>query len=163
VNGNGDGLRVVEHTARVPVDTDVAVGPEGRDDLLMAYGAAVSASEAEPESLRSAFVAALALARAAPAPVYDVLSLAADSALGALDDPQVLDLAAQQNRILVTRNSRNLAPLLRNGSEEGGRHAGCRLIWTLAHHEFRAIINGITRQKHEYRDPGQWHDLAVAL
>jgi hypothetical protein len=36
----------------------------GRGDVLMAYDAAVSAMEAEPESLESAFVAALALARA---------------------------------------------------------------------------------------------------
>ena len=34
---------------------------------------------------------------------HDVLSLAADTALGALDDPQVLELAAEQGRILVTR------------------------------------------------------------
>jgi tetratricopeptide (TPR) repeat protein len=36
----------------------------GRGDVLMAYDAAVSAMEAEPESLEAAFVAALALARA---------------------------------------------------------------------------------------------------
>jgi hypothetical protein len=92
-----------------------------------------------------------------------VLSLAADPALGALDDPQVLDLAARQNRMLVTRNSRYFAPLLRNWSEEGRHHAGCLLIWTLSHHVFRAIINGITRPLHEYPDPEQWHHLAVAL
>ncbi len=39
------------------------------------------------------------------------MSLTADPALGAFDDPQVLELASQQDRILVTRNSRNFAPL----------------------------------------------------
>lgn len=42
---------------------------------------------------------------------HDVVSLTADPALGAFDDPQVLELASQQDRILVTRNSRNFAPL----------------------------------------------------
>jgi hypothetical protein len=36
----------------------------GRGDVLMAYDAAVPAMDAEPQSLESAFVAALALARA---------------------------------------------------------------------------------------------------
>ncbi|CAN5909215.1 hypothetical protein BH23ACT2_BH23ACT2_28770 [soil metagenome] len=36
---------------------------------------------------------------------HDVLSLAADPTLSALDDPEVLALAAEQRRILVTRNA----------------------------------------------------------
>ena len=94
---------------------------------------------------------------------HDVLSLASDVALGALDDPQVLQLAADQDRILVTRNSRDFAPLLRLWSEEGRRHSGCILIWTLGHHEFGAIVNGVTQLLREHPEPEQWKDLAVAL
>ncbi|HUJ65488.1 MAG TPA: hypothetical protein VLX59_08125 [Acidimicrobiales bacterium] len=53
--------------------------------------------------------------------------------------------------------------MLRNWSEQGRHHAGCILIWTLAHHEFRAISHGITRLLQQHPDPEQWHDLAVAL
>ncbi|GEM_PF-818279 len=67
---------------------------------------------------------------------HDVVSLAADAALGALDDPEVLALAAEQRRILVTRNCRDFAPLLREWAEAGRHHAGCILIWTLSHHEY---------------------------
>lgn len=94
---------------------------------------------------------------------HDVLSLASDAALGALDDPQVLELAAEQDRILVTRNSRDFAPLLREWAEAGRHHAGCILIWTLAHHEFGAIINGVTGLLRDYPEPEKWRDLAVAL
>lgn len=94
---------------------------------------------------------------------HDVLSLAADPALGALDDPQVLQLAAQQDRILVTRNSRDFAPLLREWGEDGRHHAGCILIWTLAHNEFGAIISGVTLLLAQYPDPEQWRDFTVAL
>lgn len=94
---------------------------------------------------------------------HDVLSLAADVALGALDDPLVLDLAAAQARILVTRNSRDFAPLLREWAEAGREHAGCILIWTFAHHEFGAIIRGVARLLDDRPDPKQWRDLAVAL
>lgn len=94
---------------------------------------------------------------------HDVLSIASDPVLGALDDVQVLELAAEQNRILVTRNSRDFAPLLREWSEAGRHHPGCILIWTLDHHQFGAIINGVTRLLLDRPDHEQWRDLAIAL
>jgi hypothetical protein len=94
---------------------------------------------------------------------HDVLSMASDAALGALDDPQVLELAAREDRIVVTRNSRDFAPLLREWAEADRHHAGCILIWTLGHHEFGAIIKGIDRLLRERPDAEQWRDLAVAL
>jgi predicted nuclease of predicted toxin-antitoxin system len=94
---------------------------------------------------------------------HDVLSLASDAALGALDDPQVLQLAAEEDRILVTRNSRDFAPLLRERSEAGRHHAGCILIWTLDHHHFGAIIKDVIRVLHDRPAPEHWRDLAVAL
>jgi predicted nuclease of predicted toxin-antitoxin system len=94
---------------------------------------------------------------------HDVLNLASDAALGALDDPQVLELAAEQDRILVTRNARDFAPILREWAEAGRHHAGCILIWTLGHHEFGAIISGVTRLLRDRPEPAEWRDLAVAL
>ena len=94
---------------------------------------------------------------------HDVLSLASDVALGALDDPQVLELAAEQTRVLVTRNARDFAPLLRQWAEADRHHAGCILIWTLAHHEFGAIIRGVARLLDDRPDAEQWADLTAAL
>lgn len=95
---------------------------------------------------------------------HDVLSLASDVVLGALDDPQVLACAAEEEeRILVTRNSRDFAPLLREWAEAQRHHAGCILIWTLGHHEFGAIIEGVGGLLAGRPDPAQWRDLALAL
>lgn len=94
---------------------------------------------------------------------HDVLSLATDAALGALDDPHVLELAAEQRRIVVTRNSRDFAPLLREWAEAGRHHAGCIVIWTLEHHQFGAIIEAVEREVALRPDPAEWNDLAVAL
>lgn len=94
---------------------------------------------------------------------HDVLSLASDSALGALDDPEVLELAARENRILVTRNSRDFAPLLREWAESDRHHAGCVLIWTLGHNDFGPIISGIERLLNNRPDAKEWRDLTVAL
>ena len=94
---------------------------------------------------------------------HDVLSLAADAALGALDDPLVLELAAEQSRILITRNARDFAPLLREWAEAGRHHAGCILIWTLGHHQFGAIIRGVSGLLDDRPHPKQWTDLTIAL
>ncbi len=82
--------------------------------------------------------------------------------LSALDDPEVLALAAEQKRILVTRNARDFAPILREWAEADRHHAGCILIWTLGHHEF-AIIDRVSRLLVARPDPSQWRDLVVAL
>lgn len=63
----------------------------------------------------------------------------------------------------MTRNSRDFAPLLRQWAEAGRSHAGCILVWTLAHHEFGAIIEGIEGQLALRVDPEEWRDLAVAF
>jgi predicted nuclease of predicted toxin-antitoxin system len=94
---------------------------------------------------------------------HDVLSLASDAALGALDDPDVLVLAVEEERILVTRNSRDFAPLLREWAEADRHHTGCILIWTLSHHQFGAIIKGVAALLRDRPDVDQWRDVAVAL
>lgn len=94
---------------------------------------------------------------------HDVLSLASDPALGALADPQVLELAATEGRILVTRNSRDFAPLLREWAEADRHHAGCILIWTHAHHQFGEIVRSVARLLGERADPRDWQDLTVAV
>jgi hypothetical protein len=65
--------------------------------------------------------------------------------------------------MLITRNSRDFAPLLREWAEAGRDHAGCILIWTLGHHEFGPIITGVDRLLRERPDAEHWRDLAVAL
>ena len=55
---------------------------------------------------------------------HDVLALAVDPALEGLDDPLVLELAAAERRVLITRNSRDFAPLAREWAEASRHHAG---------------------------------------
>ncbi len=44
-----------------------------------------------------------------------------------------MELAAGEGRVLVTWNSRDFAPILREWAEAGHDHAGAILIWTLGH------------------------------
>jgi len=94
---------------------------------------------------------------------HDVLALNEQPELDALDDPAVLALGAAEDRILVTRNSRDFAPLLREWAEAGRTHGGCVLIWTLGHHQFGQLLDGLRRLLAERPDQAEWRDFTAAL
>jgi predicted nuclease of predicted toxin-antitoxin system len=94
---------------------------------------------------------------------HDVLALAENAVYEGLSDPQVLELAAAEERILVTRNSRDFAPLAREWAEAQRPHAGVILIWTLDHSQFAEIASGVERQLTLRPTPEQWRDLTAAF
>ena len=94
---------------------------------------------------------------------HDVLALAADASFEGLDDPLVLELAAVEQRVLITRNSRDFAPIAREWAEALRHHAGLILIWTLDHSQFVAIVTGVERYLGHWPEQEQWRDLVVAL
>lgn len=94
---------------------------------------------------------------------HDVLALAEDAALEGLADPAVLELATSQDRVLITRNSRDFAPLAREWAEAQRPHAGIILIWTLDHSQFAQILEGIERYLERWPNQRQWRDLVVAF
>jgi hypothetical protein len=94
---------------------------------------------------------------------HDVLALAEDAAFEGLSDPHVLELAASEGRVLITRNSRDFAPITREWAEAQRSHAGLILIWTLDHSQFAAVVTGIEHQLDLWPSQGQWRDLTVAF
>jgi hypothetical protein len=94
---------------------------------------------------------------------HDVRALAAGPRFEGLDDPLVLELAAVEQRLLITRNSRDFAPLAREWAEASRHHAGLILIWTLDHSLFAAILTGVERHLEHWPEQEQLRDLAVAL
>ncbi len=94
---------------------------------------------------------------------HDVLALAEDVAFEGLPDPEVLALAASEERVLVTRNSRDFAPLAREWAEAQRPHAGLILIWTLDHSQFAEIVGAIERQLEQRPVQEQWRDITVAF
>jgi predicted nuclease of predicted toxin-antitoxin system len=94
---------------------------------------------------------------------HDVLALAEDAAFEGLPDPQVLELASSEQRVLVTRNSRDFAPLARQWVQDRRSHAGIILIWTLDHSQFAEILAGVEHQLRQRPSQEQWRDLTVAF
>jgi len=94
---------------------------------------------------------------------HDVHTVADDSDLEGLADEPLLELATQEERILVTRNSRDFAPLCRHWAEAGRDHAGVTLIWTFSHRQYAQIIGGVDQWLHELPDPAAWRGIVVSL
>lgn len=85
----------------------------------------------------------------------DVLSLDDDLTLKQLPDAEVLDLAMDQDRIVVTANIRDFARLARSRMEAGQAHPGIVLIppGSLA---FGVVLRGLARLFADRPDATDW-------
>lgn len=94
---------------------------------------------------------------------HDVRAIADEPELDGLDDELVLELATQEQRILVTRNSRDVAPISRSWAEAGREHAGLILIWTLSHRQYAEIVRGVNTWLEQVPDASSWRGMVVAI
>lgn len=94
---------------------------------------------------------------------HDVRALDQEPALEGLDDDEVLALARDEQRILVTHNIRDFPAILREWASAQRSHAGVILVYGIDHREFELIIRGIERWLQLYPDPARWIDLAAVL
>jgi hypothetical protein len=80
-----------------------------------------------------------------------------------LPDPQVLELATAEQRIVTTRNSGDFTSLARQWAEAQRSHGGPMLIWTLDHSQFAEMVAGVKRQLAQRPTQEQWQDITVAF
>lgn len=94
---------------------------------------------------------------------HDVRGVADEPDLEGLDDESVLELATRDERILITRNSRDFAPICRIWAEAGRDHAGVILIWTLSHRQYGEIIRGVERWLEQMPRAAAWQGTVVSI
>jgi predicted nuclease of predicted toxin-antitoxin system len=94
---------------------------------------------------------------------HDIRALDQEPALEGLDDEEVMALAWEERRILVTHNIRDFPDILREWAAAQRSHAGAILAYGIDHREFALIVSGIERWLELYPEPAQWIDLAVVL
>jgi hypothetical protein len=76
---------------------------------------------------------------------HDVRALDQEPELEGLDDDDVLALASEDGRILVTHNVADFPEILREWAGAGRSHAGLILVYGVEHREFGLIVRGIER------------------
>jgi predicted nuclease of predicted toxin-antitoxin system len=94
--------------------------------------------------LLDAHVSGRAVGKALVEGGHDVRSLDSEPELEGLSDPEVLQLAAAEGRVLVTANIRDFEPLLREWAGEGRPHAGVMFVPSSVRNEaFGVLILGV--------------------
>jgi predicted nuclease of predicted toxin-antitoxin system len=94
---------------------------------------------------------------------HDVRALDQDSALEGVQDEDVLALAAQEQRIVVTQDVGDFPSMLREWAAVQRSHAGAIVVYGIDHSEFELIIRGVHRWLELYPDPASWADLTVSV
>jgi predicted nuclease of predicted toxin-antitoxin system len=94
---------------------------------------------------------------------HDVRTLDQEQALEGLEDEEVLALATEEERILVTHNIRDFPDILREWAAAQRSHPGVILVYGIDHSEFELILRGIERWLDLHPDPTSWIDLAAIL
>lgn len=94
---------------------------------------------------------------------HDVRALDQEPTLEGLDDEDVLALACDDKRILVTNDIGDFPGILREWAAAQRSHAGVILVYGIDHREFDLVVRGIQRWLKLYPQPPSWIDLAAVL
>jgi Domain of unknown function (DUF5615) len=94
---------------------------------------------------------------------HDVLALGEEAVHEGLDDEEVLALAAEEQRILVTGDVDDFLSILRDWAAEARSHAGVILVYGIRHHEYGALVDGVTALLAARPDQGGWTDICEGL
>lgn len=92
---------------------------------------------------------------------HDVRALDQEPALEGLDDEDVLTLAGDDQRILITHDISDFPGILRDWAAEQRSHAGVILVYGIDHSEFDLVVQGVERWLDLHPQPETWTDLAV--
>lgn len=91
-----------------------------------------------------------------------MLELDRDELLGRLNDEEVLQLAAEQERTVVTHNVRDFAPIACGWAEAGRIHSGLILV-TFRHSAYGTILHGLEQAFGARPEQQDWIDRTAFL
>jgi len=94
---------------------------------------------------------------------HDVLAIADVPAYASLPDEQVLELAAAEQRVLVTRNAKDFDWITRRWASREQVHAGVLLVWTRETDEFGSLVAEILATLERIPDQEAWANLVLAI
>lgn len=92
---------------------------------------------------------------------HDVRAADEERELDGWEDERLLELAAEEGRILVTFNAKDFARLSSEWAAAGTRHAGCLMIVGIDHAEFGLTLRVIEAALAARSDQESWIDYAA--
>jgi hypothetical protein len=94
---------------------------------------------------------------------HDVRAADEERELDGFTDEQLLSLAADERRILVTFDVKDFPTIARRWAEAGRRHAGCAIVVGIDHSEFGVILEVIKGALRAQPEQAEWGDLTLFL
>lgn len=94
---------------------------------------------------------------------HDVRALDQEAELEGLEDEDVLALASEDERILVTHNVADFPEILREWAAGGRSHAGAIIVYGIGHSEFGVLLRGIERWLELRPHQEDWIDFAAIV
>jgi hypothetical protein len=94
---------------------------------------------------------------------HDVRALDQEPQYEGLDDEDVLALATEDERLLVTHNVADYPEILRDWAMAGRSHTGVILVYGIDHSEFGLIRRGIERWLSRRPWQADWLDFAAIV
>ena len=94
---------------------------------------------------------------------HDVRAADEERELDGLEDEQLLQLAAEETRLMITFDVTDFTVLARRWAEAGRTHAGLGIVVGLDHGEFAAILNAPTRELDARPAQSDWTDLTLFI
>jgi hypothetical protein len=108
-----------------------------------------------------AHVSGRVIARALRERGHDVRAANEEPALDGWEDDALLELAAADERIMITFNVKDFPRIVTQWRAAGKRHAGCLVLVGIDHAEFGLILRVIGAALAARPDPAAWHDYAA--
>jgi Domain of unknown function (DUF5615) len=94
---------------------------------------------------------------------HDVRAVAEERKLDGTPDEELLALAAEEERVLVTCDINDFPAITRRWAEAGHTHAGCAIVAGIDHNEFGVIIDVVTGALAARPQQADWTDLTLFL
>jgi predicted nuclease of predicted toxin-antitoxin system len=94
---------------------------------------------------------------------HDVRALDRELVDEGLDDEEVLAIATEDKRILVTHNVADFPEILRDWATAGRSHAGVILVYGIDHSEFALVRRGIERWVDLRPKQEDWLDFSAVV
>ena len=118
----------------------------------------------EPAGVRlllDAHVSGPRIARALRERGHDVRAADEERGRDGWSDEDLLALASQEERIMVTFDVKDFPGIVGRWSETQRQHAGCMILVGIDHSEFGTILRAIEHQLDSRSDCAEWVDYTV--
>jgi hypothetical protein len=94
---------------------------------------------------------------------HDVRVAAEERELDGLADEQLLELAANEKRVMITFDVKDFTVIARRWAEAGRTHAGIGIVVGIDHGDFGAVLDVLTRELAVRPGQTAWSDLTLFI